>query len=229
MDLLSQLADVFLHLDDHLSALTGKYGAWTYLILCMVVFCETGLVIAPILPGDSLLFAVGAMAAIGVLDFTTVALLLTIAAIAGDAVNYACGHFVGPKVFRRSDSRLWKREYLDRTHRFYLRHGGKTIVLARFLPIIRTFAPFVAGVGRMPYGRFAAYNVVGAIAWVGIFVSAGYAFGSVPVIRDNIALVAVGIVVVSVLPIVVEVVRSRLKSRQTREQHASAVDISVDR
>jgi membrane-associated protein len=213
MELLKDFVDVFLHLDDHLSALLRDYGAWTYLILFVVVFCETGLVIAPILPGDSLLFAVGAFAARGALDVWTVSLLLVVAAIAGDAVNYACGHFIGPKVFRSGTSRLWKREYLERTHRFYERHGGKTIILARFLPIIRTFAPFVAGVGRMSYGKFALYNVVGAVAWVAIFVAAGYAFGAIPIVRDNLMLVALGIVFVSVLPIVVEAIRARRAAR----------------
>jgi membrane-associated protein len=162
-----------------------------------------------------LLFAVGTFTARGSLDLTLVVVLLTIAAIAGDAVNYACGYFIGPKVFRKPDSRFWKREYLDRTHRFYEKHGGKTIVLARFIPIVRTFAPFVAGVARMSYGRFAVYNVVGAISWVGIFVAAGYGFGTMPIVRDNIALVALGIVFVSVLPLIIEMARAKALERRT--------------
>jgi membrane-associated protein len=213
MDLLWGFVDLFLHLDTHLNALIEQYGPWIYLILFAVIFCETGLVVTPILPGDSLLFAVGAFTAIGALDLTLVCTLLTIAAIAGDAVNYACGYFIGPKVFRSTGGRFWNREHLERTHRFYERHGGKTIILARFIPIVRTFAPFIAGVGRMSYGRFAIYNVVGAISWVGIFVAAGYGFGTMPIVRDNIAFVALGIVFVSVLPLVVDRVWCKFKTR----------------
>lgn len=212
MELLTTLIDFFLHLDKHLGDIIAAYGIWTYAVLFLIIFCETGLVVTPILPGDSLLFAVGTFAATGFPDVTTVIVLLSVAAILGDTVNYACGALIGPKVFREG-SRFLKREYLDRTQRFYERHGGKTIVLARFMPIIRTFAPFVAGVGRMSYPRFLAYNVFGGIVWVVIFVIAGYAFGHFPIVRDHFSLIALGIVIVSVLPIAVERLRARAEAR----------------
>jgi len=208
MDLLPRIIDLFLHLDQHLGQLISQYGTWTHLILFLVVFCETGLVVTPFLPGDSLLFAAGTFAALGALDLWLVVLLLTIAAIAGDTVNYWIGAYIGPRAFR-GDIRFLRKEYLDRTHAFYEKHGGKTIILARFVPIIRTFAPFVAGVGAMSYPRFITYNVVGAVLWVGLFVLGGYFFGNISVVRENFTLVILAIIAISVLPIVVEALRAR--------------------
>jgi len=200
--------DLFLHLDDHLDQVIQTYGTWTYLILFAVIFCETGLVVTPILPGDSLLFAAGALAGLGWLDPTLLLVLLSAAAIAGDTVNYWIGAYVGPRAFS-GDVRFLKREYLDRTHRFYEKYGGKTIILARFIPIIRTFAPFVAGIGTMNYPRFLVYNVVGGVAWVATFVYAGYFLGER--LKERFSLVILAIVVVSVLPIIVEWIRARRK------------------
>ena len=207
MDLLHRIVDLFLHLDTHLGQLISEYGTWTHLILFMVVFCETGLVVTPFLPGDSLLFAAGTFAALGALDLWLIVVLLIIAAIIGDTVNYWVGSYIGPRAFR-GDIRFLRKEYLDRTHAFYERHGGKTIILARFIPIIRTFAPFVAGVGAMSYGRFLTYNVVGAVLWVGLFVLGGYFFGNITVVRENFTLVILAIIAISVLPIAVEALRA---------------------
>ena len=198
-----------MHLDKHLNTVIQNYGAWTYMILFLIIFCETGLVIMPILPGDSLLFAAGAFAAMGSLDPVWLFGLLTIAAIAGDTLNYSIGHYLGPKVFQLEDSRFFKKEYLERTHQFYERHGGKTIIIARFMPIIRTFAPFVAGVGRMTYLNFIAYNVVGGILWIGLFIFGGYMFGNIPAVKQNFTLVIMGIILVSILPGVIEFLRHR--------------------
>jgi len=207
MDLLPRIIDLFLHLDQHLGQLISQYGTWTHLILFLIVFCETGLVVTPFLPGDSLLFAAGTFAALGALDLWLVVLLLIIAAIAGDTVNYWIGAYIGPRAFS-GDIRFLRKEYLDRTHAFYEKHGGKTIILARFVPIIRTFAPFVAGVGAMSYPKFIAYNVVGAVLWVGLFVLGGYFFGNISVVRENFTLVILAIIAISVLPILVEALRS---------------------
>ena len=208
MDLLPRLVDLFLHLDRHLGQLISQYGTWTHLILFLIVFCETGLVVTPFLPGDSLLFAAGTFAALGALDLRLVVLLLILAAVAGDTVNYWIGAYIGPRAFR-GDIRFLRKEYLDRTHAFYEKHGGKTIIMARFVPIIRTFAPFVAGVGAMSYPRFITYNVVGAALWVGLFVLGGYFFGTIPVVRENFTLAILAIIAISVLPIVIEAVRAR--------------------
>lgn len=197
---MSQLADWFLHLDRHLGELTSDYGAWTYLILFAIVFCETGLVVTPFLPGDSLLFAAGAIASLGTLDVGLLTCLLIVAAILGDSVNYQLGLWLGPRVLRGERSWLFNRKHLNRTHAFFERYGGKTIVLARFVPIVRTFAPFVAGVGAMKYRKFLAYNVVGGIVWVVGFVLSGYLFGNMPVVKRNFSLVILGIIVVSVMP-----------------------------
>jgi membrane-associated protein len=215
MELLKQFVDVFLHLDQHLNGWAADLGPWTYVLLFAIVFCETGLVVTPFLPGDSLLFAVGALSATpgSPLQPVPVALLLIVAAILGDAVNYAIGRKVGVRVFS-SGSRFFKKEHLDRTHAFYEKHGGKTIILARFIPIVRTFAPFVAGVGQMSYRRFALYNVVGAIAWVTIFVWAGWRFGLTPFVQDNFHYVIVAIIVISVLPGVFEWWRARAAARR---------------
>jgi membrane-associated protein len=208
MELIGTFVDYFLHLDKHLGQVIQMYGFWTYLILFLIIFCETGLVVTPILPGDSLLFAAGTFAAIGALRPEVLFVVLSIAAVAGDSVNYAIGHTIGPRVFREN-YRFLKREYLDRTEQFYERHGGKTIIIARFMPIIRTFAPFVAGVGSMRYPRFLAYNVVGGIVWIGLFVYGGYFFGNIPLVKRNFTLVILGIIFVSVLPGIIEFLRHR--------------------
>ena len=202
------LVDVLLHLDRHLSDVIQDYGMWTYLILFLIVFCETGLVVTPFLPGDSLLFAVGTFAALGALDLALVIVLLTVAAILGDSVNYAIGARVGPRVFHEQ-SRFLNRRHLERTHAFYERHGAKTIVIARFVPVVRTFAPFVAGIGQMRYTRFLFYNVAGGAGWIVILVAGGYLFGNIPVVRRNFSLVIFAIIVLSILPALVEVARQR--------------------
>jgi len=213
MEHLAQFVDFFVHLDKHLDALILSYGTWSYVVLFLIVFCETGLVVTPILPGDSLLFAAGALAGRGSLDVLLLGVLLFIAAVLGDAVNYKIGHYIGPKVFERKDSKIFKPAYLQKTQEFYDRYGPKTIVIARFVPIVRTFAPFVAGVGRMHYPQFLFYNVVGGLAWVLICTLAGYFFGNVPVVKENFELVVVGIVVVSVLPIAWEMWAARRRGR----------------
>jgi membrane-associated protein len=209
MDLMPALVDLFLHLDRHLAAVIQQYGPWTYAILFLVIFCETGLVVTPILPGDSLLFAVGTFAAIGALDVGLSMALLCLAAILGDAVNYAIGRRVGPRVFRKEGVRFLNRAHLERTHRFYERYGPVTIVLARFVPIVRTFAPFLAGVGRMGYPRFATYNVVGGALWIVLCVMAGYVFGNIPLVRENFSVAILAVVLLSILPGVVEYLRQR--------------------
>lgn len=198
-----------MHLDKHLSTVIQNYGVWTYMILFLIIFCETGLVIAPLLPGDSLLFAAGAFAAVGSLDPVWLFILLTIAAVAGDTLNYWIGHYMGPKVFQQNGSRFFKKEYLERTHQFYERHGGKTIIIARFMPIIRTFAPFVAGVGSMSYWRFISYNIIGGVAWIALFIFGGYMFGNIPAVKHNFTLVIIGIIFVSILPGFIEFLRHR--------------------
>jgi membrane-associated protein len=213
MDLLKKAIDIFLHLDQHLGEIIRDYGAWTYLILLIVIFCETGLVITPFLPGDSLLFAAGAFAAVGSLDITSLLLLLSIAAICGDAANYWIGYRAGPKVFHKESSRLLNKRHLERAHRFYEEHGGKTIIIARFVPIIRTFAPFVAGVGRMTYWKFATYNIVGGTFWVATCTLAGYFFGQIPAVKRNFSLVIAAIVLISLLPGLVEYLRQRRPQR----------------
>ena len=224
VDLLYQLIDLVLHADTYLLQLVADYGVWIYAILFAIVFAETGLVVTPFLPGDSLLFAAGAIAATGALDVRLVTILVLVAAIAGDAVNYSIGRIVGLRVIERArtDPR-WARwinpVYVERAHEFFERHGGKAIVLARFAPIIRTFVPFVAGVAEMSYPAFALYNVIGGVAWVGICVGAGYAFGNVPIVKDNFSLVTIGIVAVSLLPLLIEFLRYRretLSSSQRR-------------
>jgi membrane-associated protein len=212
MDLVWFLVDVLIHLDRHLSEIIQQYGVWTYLILFLIVFCETGLVVTPFLPGDSLLFAVGTFAAIGALDLWLAMALLTAAAILGDSVNYAIGARVGPRVFRQEGGRFLNRKHLERTHDFYERYGAKTIVIARFVPIVRTFAPFVAGIGLMHYGRFLFYNVTGALLWILSLVLGGYLFGNIPIVRRNFSLVILAIIVLSILPGIVEVWRQRSRA-----------------
>ena len=208
MEWITYLVDLFLHLDRHLGDIIQNYGAWTYLILFAIIFCETGLVVAPFLPGDSLLFAAGALAGGGKLDPLWLFVLLSAAAIAGDTVNYWIGAYIGPRAFS-GEIRFLKKEYLDRTHAFYEKYGGKTIIIARFVPIVRTFAPFVAGIGAMNYARFIVYNIVGGVAWVALFIFGGYWFGSRPFVKNNFSLVVLAIIVISVMPMVVEYLRSR--------------------
>lgn len=209
MELLAPLIDLVLHLDDHLQALVVNYGAWVYLILFLIVFCETGLVVTPFLPGDSLLFVAGAIAAGGGMNVHLLVVMLIIAAILGDAVNYSIGHYIGPRVLRDRNSRWLNPEHLERAHAFYDRHGGKTIIIARFVPIVRTYAPFVAGAASMPYPKFALYNITGAVLWVVSLGYAGYFFGNIPVIKDNLTLVIITIIILSILPGVVEYLRHR--------------------
>jgi membrane-associated protein len=208
MDWLKTALDWFLHLDKHLEEVVQQYHSIAYFMLFAVVFCETGLVVTPFLPGDSLLFAAGALAAKGWFNVNVLFLLLATAAILGDTLNYWIGAMIGPKAFT-GRYRFLKKEYLDRTHRFYERHGGKTIILARFVPIIRTFAPFVAGIGAMNYARFLIYNVVGGIAWVAMFTYGGYFFGNLPWVKKNFSLIIIAIIVISVMPLVIEFLRQR--------------------
>ena len=209
MELVAALWDFFLHLDDHLAAFVAQHGAWVYGLLFVIVFCETGLVVTPFLPGDSLLFVVGTLAAAGGMDITLVMALLIAAALCGDNVNYWIGRWAGPKVFRQEDSRWFNRKHLERTHAFYERHGGQAIILARFVPIVRTYVPFVAGIGTMPYARFLAFSVVGALAWVLSLCLAGYWFGNIPAVKDNLGTVIIAIVVISVMPMAVALLRAR--------------------
>jgi membrane-associated protein len=212
MEFVKNFIDLFLHLDTHLAELIAQYGGWSYSILFLIVFCETGLVVTPFLPGDSLLFAAGTFAGIGALHPLLLAGLLCSASVLGDSTNYWAGRFVGPRAFG-GGIRFLKQEYLERTRQFYARHGRKTVILARFLPIIRTFAPFVAGVGQMPYPRFLAFSVAGSIAWVGLFVGAGYFFGNLAPVREHFTLVVMGIIAISLLPMAIEAVRGWLARR----------------
>ena len=212
MELLTTFIDVILHLDKHLEALTTDYGTLVYGILFLIIFCETGLVIAPFLPGDSLLFVTGALAGAGMLDPTYLIVGLTLAAILGNTVNYWIGRYVGPAVFHNENSRLFKREYLERTQRFYDKHGGKTIVITRFMPIIRTFAPFVAGIGKMPHARFQLYNVTGGLLWVGSLVLAGIWFGDAEFVKNNLTAVIFGIIFLSILPGILGYLRHKMSN-----------------
>ncbi|MCX5848820.1 MAG: DedA family protein [Deltaproteobacteria bacterium] len=210
MDFIIYFVDFFVHLDKYLPLIIQSCGVWAYVIVFLVIFCETGLVVTPILPGDSLLFALGAFAAQGALNIEILLILLCLAAVGGDSVNYAIGHYIGPKVFHYEDGRFFKKEYLIKTHQFYEKHGGKTIIIARFMPIIRTFAPFVAGVGAMSYSRFILYNITGGIAWVFLFLLGGYFFGNIPSVKNNFTIVIIAIVIISVMPGVVEYGRQKL-------------------
>ena len=211
MDFVNKLLDIALHLDKYLSAVIQQYGLWTYAILFLVIFIETGFVVMPFLPGDSLLFAAGTFAALRALRLGWLIILLSAAAIIGDTVNYWVGHFLGPKVFHKERSRFFKKEYLDRTHAFFEKYGGKTIIIARFVPIVRSFAPLVAGVGRMSYGRFIAYNVIGGVGWVVLLTLAGYFFGNIPFVKKNYSLAILAIIVISTIPMVTEFIRHRKK------------------
>ena len=212
MELLAQFIDIVLHLDRHLIWVVENYGAWIYLLLFLVIFCETGLVVTPFLPGDSLLFVAGTLAAVGAMYVHGLFALLVLAAFSGDNTNYWIGRFAGPRVFRIERSRLFNPAHLQRTHRFYEKHGGKTVIFARFLPIVRTFAPFVAGIGRMVYPKFLFYSFSGSVFWIGFFVFGGYYFGNIPVVRENLTLFIIGIIVVSVMPGIVEFVRQKARS-----------------
>ena len=211
MDILLQFWDIIVHLDRHLAALLNDYGIWVYALLFVIVFCETGLVVTPFLPGDSLLFVAGTLWAVSDMNVHVLVVALVVAAILGDSVNYAIGKYLGPRVFQWENSRFFNRRALVRTHEFYERYGGKTIVIARFVPLIRTFAPFVAGIGAMTYAKFAFFNVAGALLWVVSLVYAGYYFGSIPLIRNNLTVVIFGIIAVSLLPIAYEFLRHRLQ------------------
>jgi len=208
MELVAALWDFAVHLDAHLAAFIAEHGAWVYALLFVIVFCETGLVVTPFLPGDSLLFVVGTLAAAGGMDIGLVMALLVAAALCGDNTNYWIGRWVGPRVFRDEHARWLNRRHLERTHAFYERHGGKAIIIARFVPIVRTYVPFVAGIGTMPYGRFLAFSVAGALLWVGSLCQLGYWFGNIPAVKQNLAVVIVVIVIVSVLPIAVELLKA---------------------
>ena len=215
-DLFFNFMDIFLHLDRHLADLLYYFGDWTYLVMFLIIFCETGLVVTPILPGDSLLFGLGAFAANpylkGPLAVELLFIILSLAAIAGDSLNYAIGHYIGPKVFYNEESRFFKKAYLEKTHRFYEKHGGKTIIIARFMPIIRTFAPFVAGIGSMSYAKFISYNVIGGISWISLFIFGGYFFGNIPFVKNNFTLVIISIIIISLLPGVIEYFRQQRKT-----------------
>jgi membrane-associated protein len=230
MDLIHQAWDLFVHLDKHLNHYAGELGVWLYLVLFMIVFCETGLVVTPFLPGDSLLFAVGSLAAqpdsplsIGLLFG-----LLIAAAVLGDAVNYMAGYYVGPKVFRSERSRLFNKKHLLRTHEFYEKYGGKTIVIARFIPIIRTFAPFVAGIAQMGYRQFSVYNITGGALWVTIFLLGGYQFGQQEFVKNNFPVIVVAIIIISVMPMVVELILAWRRSGATGAARAVTADFPVD-
>jgi len=212
VELITAFIDLILHLDTHLLSLTQQYGVWVYAILFLIIYCETGLVITPFLPGDSLLFVAGALCGMGALQLEILAPLLILAAFSGDNTNYWIGRLVGSRLLSRTSSKLIKREYLDKTHAFYEKHGGKTIIFARFLPIIRTFAPFVAGIGLMHYRLFMLFSALGSVMWIVSLSVAGYLFGNIPVVKDNLTLIIVGIIVLSLLPALSELIRHRKKA-----------------
>ncbi len=212
--MISTLIDFILHIDQHLVEISAQYGVWIYAVLFLIIFCETGLVVTPFLPGDSLLFAAGGIAAVGSMNIHVMVALLLAAAILGDATNFMIGKFFGRKLFANPDSKIFRQSYLEKTHAFYEKHGGKTIIIARFVPIVRTFAPFVAGMGSMHYGTFIRYNIIGAVLWVLSFSYAGYFFANIPVVKNNLALVMVAIIVISILPGVIEVIRAKRAAKK---------------
>jgi membrane-associated protein len=216
MEIIHQLLDFLLHIDVHLRFICDQYGTWVYAILFVVIFCETGFVVTPFLPGDSLIFAVGSLAAIGSLNIWSAILLLILAACAGDTANYWIGHYVGPKVFHKEKVRFLNKEYLERTHTFYEKHGGKTIIIARFLPIIRTFAPFVAGIGSMTYPRFMIYNLAGGVLWVLLFSLGGYFFSNIQFVKENFSLVIIALVFIPGIPALVEFIRHLIQKFKKR-------------
>ncbi len=213
MNWLQLFIDIFLHLDKHLADILQMFGGWTYALLFFVIFLETGFVVTPFLPGDSLLFAAGTFAALGDLNLALLFLVMALGAIFGDTVNYWIGHYIGPRAFS-GEIKYLKQEHLDRTHEFYEKHGGFAVVLGRFVPIIRTFVPFVAGIGAMTYSHFITYNIIGGLAWTGIFLSLGYFFGNIPVVKENFSLVIIGIILVSLLPGVWEYLKARREGAQ---------------
>jgi membrane-associated protein len=216
MEFIKYLIDLFLHLDKHLNEIIQQYGVITYVILFLVIFAETGFVFTPFLPGDSLLFAAGTFAALGSFNVNILFVILAVAAVLGDTINYWIGHFIGVKLFDRYP-RILKKEYLDRTHKFYEKHGGITIIIARFIPIVRTFAPFVAGIGSMSYSRFIAYNIIGGVAWCALFVYAGYFFGNISFVKNNFSVVIITIVFISILPGIIEFFRHKIKNQSVEK------------
>ena len=218
MEFFSFIIDFILHIDQHLTELAAQYGAWIYGILFLIIFCETGLVVMPLLPGDSLLFAAGSIAAIGKMNIHLMVVLLIIAAILGDAVNFMVGKYFGEKLFSNPNSKIFKQSHLQKTQQFYAKHGGKTIIMARFIPIVRTFAPFVAGMGHMSYHHFLAYNVIGGVLWVTIFSYLGYFFGNMDIVKDNLSLVLVAIIVLSILPAIIEIIRHKRAANKAGAQ-----------
>jgi membrane-associated protein len=220
MNFILYLIDLILHLDKYLGQIFQTYGTWTFALMFFVIFMETGFVVTPFLPGDSLIFAAGAFAGLGYLNVGILFVVLAVAAIAGDTANYWIGHYIGPRAFSGS-VRFLKKEYLDKTHAFYEKHGGKTIIIARFIPIIRTFAPFVAGVGAMTYPKFIAYNVIGGLAWVALFTFGGYFFGNLPIVQQNFTFVIFAIIFISILPAIIEFIRGRQQTRKPTQPPAS--------
>ena len=218
MEFISHVVDFFLHLDKHLQLIIEDYGVWTYLLIFLIIFCETGLVVTPFLPGDSLLFALGSFAAIGALKLPLLLTILSIAAILGNTVNYFIGCLLAPKIMSGKKIKFIKQEYIERTHRFFEKYGGKTIIITRFIPIIRTFAPFLAGVGTMSYSKFLFYNVIGGLLWVFSFVIVGYFFGNLPFVKENFSLVILVIIILSILPAIIEIVKAKLESRANLSQ-----------
>ena len=216
---LSEFLNFIIHIDKYLSTIIATYHTWAYFLISLIIFLETGFVITPFLPGDSLLFASGSFAALGALNIWALFIILSLAAIIGDSVNYSIGYYVGPKVFKQEKGHFFKKEYLLRTNEFYNKHGKKTIILARFIPIIRTFAPFIAGIGKMNYSEFLKYNTLGAFIWVGLFTFGGYFFGQLPIVQENFSLVIVGIIICSLIPLVIEVFRHK----QQRKKEKSSV------
>jgi membrane-associated protein len=215
MEFITWLISFIMHIDKHLIYIIQQYGTLTYFIMFLIIFCETGLVVTPLLPGDSLIFALGALAAGGEIDIALISWVLVVAAILGDTVNYHIGKYVGPKVFTQERNRFFKKEHLMKAHVFYQKHGAITIIIARFIPIIRTFAPFVAGIGVMSYGRFIIYNISGAIMWVALFATAGYFFGNLPIVRKNFTMVIMAIIIISVIPILIEGYKAWREGRQS--------------
>lgn len=224
VELVINCVDILLHLDTYLHEVIQQYGGWTYLIFFIIIFCETGLVVTPFLPGDSLLFIAGTFCALGSLHLGWLLIILCAAAILGNTVNYSIGNYIGPRVFYMEDSRFFKKAYLERTHAFFEKYGPITIVIGRFLPIIRTFAPFLAGVGRMSYGRFLTYNIIGCVLWIFLFTLGGYFFGTIPVVKNNFTLVIIIILVVSLLPTLIELLRQRGRSRRAQIEGAAEID-----
>jgi membrane-associated protein len=223
LELLATFIDIILHLDKHLIWLVENYGSWIYLILFLIIFCETGLVVTPFLPGDSLLFVAGAIAATGAMEVQLLAALLVLAAFCGDNTNYWIGRYFGPRIFAHPNSRLLNRAHLEKTRQFYEKHGGKTVIFARFLPIVRTFAPFVAGIGRMVYPHFVAYSAFGSVFWISFFVFGGFFFGNVPIVKNNLTFFIFGIIIISVLPGIIQFLRSRFGNRGPKPEGDSRV------